>query len=140
LGALSLLFVPLFGAPKPNTSKIRERDVTSALGGHHLVGQHKNQPKVDVRGRRDIAEDARPGQNVWGRRHTIAWGGKLSNKKIKIKKRCVFKWLPIDISNATTNQKHAGVSEERKARRSNRGGAWGKRDSIVLVAKDSGGM
>jgi hypothetical protein len=32
------------------------------------------------------------------------------------------------------------VTEERKARRFDRGGAWGKRDSIVLVAKESGGM
>ncbi len=46
----------------------------------------------------------------------------------------------MDISNATTNQKHAGVTEERKARRFNRGGAWGKHDSIVLVANESGGM
>ncbi len=30
--------------------------------------------------------------------------------------------------------------EERKVRRFDRGGAWGKRDSIVLVAKESGGM
>jgi hypothetical protein len=81
LGALSLLFVPLFGLPKHNTSKIRERDVISALGGHLFVGQHNNQPKVGVRGRRDIGEGARPGQNVWGGRHTIVWGGGLSNKK-----------------------------------------------------------
>ncbi len=43
LGALSLLFVPLFGSPKGDTSKIRERDVTSALGGHLLIRQHNNQ-------------------------------------------------------------------------------------------------
>jgi hypothetical protein len=46
----------------------------------------------------------------------------------------------MDISNATTNQKHSGVTEERKARRFDRGRAWRKRDSIVLVAKESGGM
>ncbi len=68
---LSLLFVPLFGALKRKTSKIRERDVTLALGGHLLVGQHNNQPKVSVCGRRDIGEGARPGRNVWGRRHKI---------------------------------------------------------------------
>jgi hypothetical protein len=44
------------------------------------------------------------------------------------------------IFNATTNQKHAVVTEERKARRFDRGGAWGKRDYIFLVAKESGGM
>jgi hypothetical protein len=56
------------------------------------------------------------------------------------KKSRGLKWLPIDISNATTNQKHAGVTEESKARIFDRGGAWGKHDSIVLVAKESGGM
>jgi hypothetical protein len=71
--------------PKCNTSKIREGDVTSALGGHLLVGQHKNQPKVGICGRRDIGEGARPGRNAWGGRHAIVWGGILSNKKIKIK-------------------------------------------------------
>jgi hypothetical protein len=86
---LLLLFVPLFGVPKCNTLKIRERDVTSALGGHLLVGQHNNQPKVGVRGRRDIGEGARTGQNVWGRRHTIVWGSELSNKKNKTKKNIV---------------------------------------------------
>ncbi len=139
-GALSLLFVPSFGASKRNTSKIRERDVTLALGGHLWVGQHNNQPKVGVRSRRDIGEGAQSGRNVWGRRHTIIWGGELSNKKINIKKCHGLKWLPTDISNATTNQKHAGVMEDRKARRFDRGGAWGKHDSIVLVAKESGGM
>ncbi len=139
-GALSLLFVPLFRAPKHNTSKIRERDVDSALSGHLLVGQHNNQPKAGVRGRRDDGEGARSGRNIWGGRHAIVWGGKLSNKKKKIKKRRGLKWLPIDISNATTNQKHAGIMEERKARRFDRGGVWGKCDSISLVAKESGGM
>jgi hypothetical protein len=83
LGALSLLFVPLFGAPKHNTSKIRERDVTLALGGHLLVGQHNNQPKVGIRGRRDIGEGARSGRNMWGWCHTIIMGGKVSNNKKK---------------------------------------------------------
>jgi hypothetical protein len=31
----------------------RERDVTLALGGRLLVGQHNNQPKVGIHGRRD---------------------------------------------------------------------------------------
>ncbi len=81
LGVLLLLFVTLFGVPKRNTSKIRERDVTLALGGHLLVRQHNNQPKVGVCGRRGVGEGARSGRNVWGRHHTIVWGGKLSNKK-----------------------------------------------------------
>ncbi len=82
-GALSLLFVPSFGAPKRNTSKIRERNVTLALGGHLLVRQHNNQPKVGVRGRRDIGEGAWSGRNVWGGRHTIVWGGNWATKKWK---------------------------------------------------------
>ncbi len=48
IGALSLLFVPLFGAPKCNTSKIRERDMISALGGHLLVRHHNNHLKVGI--------------------------------------------------------------------------------------------
>ncbi len=106
-----------------------------------MVGQHNNQPKVGVHGRRDIREGERSGLNMWGGHHTIVWGGKLSNKKLyKLKKCCGFKWLLIDFSNATTNQKHAGITEDRKVRRFNRGRVWGKRDSIVLVAKESGGM
>jgi hypothetical protein len=62
---------------------------------------------------------------MWGRCHTIIWGGKLSNKTIKIKKSHGLKWLLIDISNTTTNQKHAGVTEERKARIFDRGGCGG---------------
>jgi hypothetical protein len=47
--------------------------------------------------------------------------------------------LLIDVSNATTNQKHMGVTEERQARRFNQGGAWGKCDSIVLGVVELGG-
>jgi hypothetical protein len=120
-----LLFVPLFGAPKRNTSKICKRDVTLALDGHLLIGQHNNQPKVGLRGRRDIWEGARPGRNMWGGCHTIIWGGKLSNKKTKLK-NCGLKWLPINISNETTNQKQTGVTEEKKTKRFNRGGSMGE--------------
>jgi hypothetical protein len=85
LGALLPLFYPLFGVPKRNPSKNRERDGVLALGGHLLVGQHNNQPKVGVCGRRDIGEGAQPGRNVWDGCCTIVWGNKLSNKKLKIK-------------------------------------------------------
>jgi hypothetical protein len=71
--------------PKHNTLNIRERDVTLVLGGHFLVGQHNNQPKVGVCGKRDIEEGAQSGQNMWGGHPTIIWGGKLSNKKKKKK-------------------------------------------------------
>ncbi len=50
-----------------------------------------------------------------------------------------LKRLLIYISDATTNQKHAGVTEERKVRRFDWGGAWGKHDSIVLGAIELGG-
>jgi hypothetical protein len=80
-GALLPIFYPTFGAPKHNPSKNREREGVSALGGHLLVGQHNNQPKVGVCGRRDIGEGVQPGRNVWGGRRTIVWGGKLSKEK-----------------------------------------------------------
>jgi hypothetical protein len=44
-------------------------------------------------------------------------------QKTKNKKLCGLKWPLIDISNATTNQKHVGMMEERKAKRFDRGGA-----------------
>jgi hypothetical protein len=55
-----LLFYPLFGAPKCNPSRNRERDwvLVLAFGGHLLVGQHNNQPKVGICDRRDIGEGA----------------------------------------------------------------------------------
>ncbi len=66
--------------------KNREREGVSAFGGHLLVGQHNNQPKFGVRGRRDIGEGAQPGQKcVWDKCHTIVWGTKLSNNKNKNK-------------------------------------------------------
>ncbi len=45
----------------------------------------------------------------------------------------------IYVSNVTTNQKHAGVTEEWKARRFDWGGAWGKHDSIIFGAIELGG-
>ena len=83
IGVLWPLFYPLFGAPKCNPLKNRERDWVLALGGHLLIGQHNNQPKVSICGRRDIGEGAQPGRNMWGGRHTIVQGSKLSNNKIK---------------------------------------------------------
>jgi hypothetical protein len=76
-----LLFVPFLGASKCNTSQIREKDVTSALGAHLLVRQHNNQPKIGICSRRDIGEGAQPGWNVWDGHRTIVWGIKLSDTK-----------------------------------------------------------
>jgi hypothetical protein len=67
-------------------------------------------------------------------------GQQTKQRKIKQKKLCGLKWLQINISNARTNQKQVGMMEERKARRFDRGKAWGKPDSIILVVKKSGGM
>jgi hypothetical protein len=70
-GALLPHINSLFGVPKCNPLKNRERDRVSALGGHLLGGQHNNQPKVGVCGRKDIGEGAGPGWYMWGGRHTI---------------------------------------------------------------------
>jgi hypothetical protein len=79
-------------------------------------------------------------ERVWGGRRTIVWAGKMSDKKLKIKKYIVaLSSRQLKISNATTNQKHAGETEEWKARRFDQGGAWGKRDSIVWGAIELGG-
>jgi hypothetical protein len=90
---------------------------------------------------------------ILGRVHDLGGTCGADGMKNKNKKSHGLKWLPIDISNATTNQEHVVdisnattnqehmvVVEERKARRFDRGGVWGKRDSIVLVAKESGRM
>ena len=70
-GVLLPLFYPLVGVPKHKPSKNRERGWVSALGGHLLVRQHNNQPKVGVHGRGDIVEGTQPGWNMWGRHRTI---------------------------------------------------------------------
>jgi hypothetical protein len=105
-----------------------------------LAGQHNNQPKVAVHGRRDIGEGAQSGRGVWGGHHTIIWGGKLSN--IKNKKKIVMALngcqlifqmqQPTKYMRALWRRERQGDSTE--------GGVWGKRDSIILVAKESGGM
>jgi hypothetical protein len=42
----------------------------------------------------------------------LFWGSKLNDKKItEIKPDEGLRWLPFDILHATTNQKHAGVTE-----------------------------
>jgi hypothetical protein len=66
-------------------------------------------------------------------------GRQTEYEKIKKIKKNGLNWLLIDISNTTTNQIHVGVTEERKARRFDWGGARGKRDSIILGAIELGG-
>jgi hypothetical protein len=65
--------------------------------------------------------------------------GRQTEQQKNIKIRHGLKRLPIYASNTTTNQKHSGMMKERKARRFNRVGAWGKHDSIVLGAIELGG-
>ncbi len=65
-GTLLPLFYPLFGVPKCNPSKNRERDGVSALGGRRSVTLHNNQPKDSVDGGKGIQEEMQLGQNVWG--------------------------------------------------------------------------
>ena len=54
-----------------------------ALDGRRLMGGHNNQPKVGISGGRGIEEERQPGQNVWGGRLPVVWGGILIDKKIE---------------------------------------------------------
>ncbi len=70
--------------------------------------------------------------------HCLGWQNE--RQKTKIKKYIVaLNGRQSKISNATTNQKHVGVTEEWKARRFEWEGAWGKRDFIVWGAIELGG-
>ncbi len=51
-----------------------------ALGGRRLsIYNNQMEDSVDVKG--CIGEEARPGQNVWGGRLPVIWGGLLIDKK-----------------------------------------------------------
>jgi hypothetical protein len=54
-----------------------------ALGGRHFISINNNQMEdgVDVRG--CIGEEVRQGQNVWGGRLPVVWGGISIDKKIE---------------------------------------------------------
>ncbi len=45
---------------------------------------------------------------------------------------------PIDAFDSTTNQKHAGVTEDVQGNRFDGGGAWGNGNTIVLGAIELG--
>jgi hypothetical protein len=81
IGVLWPLFYPLFGAPKCNPLKNRERDEVLALGGRCLDIKCNNQLKVGISSGGDFIEEMQLGQNVWGGCHTIVLGGELSNEK-----------------------------------------------------------
>ncbi len=53
--------VCLFCGRNETTSKIREENGASALGGHHLAATHNNQPTVGGSSREDVGEEARGG-------------------------------------------------------------------------------
>jgi hypothetical protein len=82
-GSQSLWLVLLFGAPKCDPSKIRERDGVSALGGHRLDVKRNNQPKVGVSGEGIIIEEMQLWWNVWGGRCIIVWGWQIKWQKNK---------------------------------------------------------
>jgi hypothetical protein len=82
--------VPLFGGPTKAPSNNRERGGALALGGHRLMMQRNNQPRVGANDRLESGEEARwSGSAGWD---VLASFG-VSNgatKKIKIKHTAVF--------------------------------------------------
>ncbi len=52
-----------------------------ALGGHYFININNNQIEDGVNVKGCIGEEARLGQNVWGGRLPIVWGGILINEK-----------------------------------------------------------
>jgi hypothetical protein len=73
-------------------------------------------------------------------RYSIVWAIKVSKKKYnKNKTRPGLRLPPHNILHATTNQKHTGVTEEMKEKRSDWGGAWRKRNTIILRTNKFGG-
>ncbi len=66
MGSLSPRLVPLVGTPNEDSSKNREGDGSSALGGRRWVLKHINQPIVGGNDRKDDGEDVWPGWSVWG--------------------------------------------------------------------------
>ncbi len=53
--------VCLFGGQNETSSENIEEYGASALGGHHLVATHNNQPIVGGSGREDVGEEVRGG-------------------------------------------------------------------------------
>ena len=65
-GLLSTPLVPLFGAPKSDPSKNREMGGALALGGRRSSMKNNNQLGVCVCSGRDVGEEARGWESVWG--------------------------------------------------------------------------
>jgi hypothetical protein len=60
------------------TSKNREIGGASALGGRRSINTYHNRMQVGFRGGGYIAEEARPGRNVWGGRGPVVFAVKRS--------------------------------------------------------------
>ena len=60
------LSVPLLGMPTHTPSKKRAKVRALALDGRQSIGRYNNQPRVGVRGRIGLKEEARLGLSAWG--------------------------------------------------------------------------
>ena len=61
--------------------KDREIKVYWLFGGPNFEGKHNNQIGVGGRGRRDVAEEARPRWSVWGDVIALIWAEIRTTKK-----------------------------------------------------------
>ncbi len=59
----------------------RERGGALALGGRRFININNNQMEDGVNVKGCAGEEARLGQNVWGGRLSVIWGGILTDEK-----------------------------------------------------------
>ncbi len=74
---------PLYGAPKWHPSKKREKDRTSTLGGHHLMGEYNNKPNIGVGEGLEKGGNGALGNNKGVRQFPTIWGVKQTMEKLK---------------------------------------------------------
>ncbi len=128
-----LLLVCLLGEEvKLEASINRERGGALALGGRCFININNNQMEdgVDIRG--CIGEELRPGQNVWGGRLPIVWGGISINEK----NREMGGPLALDgrrLMGGHNNQPKVGIDSGRGVEEERRPGrnVWGCVDSSL---------
>ncbi len=94
--------------------KNREMGGPFALDGRRLMGGHNNQPKVDIDGGRDIEEERRSKQNVWGGVVSLLGAANRRRNKMTTKIRHGLRWPWTNENHTTTNQKHTGMTKEVK--------------------------
>jgi len=125
-GLLSPPLDPLFGAPKSDPSKNREMGGALALGGRRSLMKNNNQLGVCVRSGRDVQEEARGWESVWG--DTVQYfGATIQNMKFfYVKYTVAFGWPPID-NNSHNNQTIICFHNRGKCggEVQRAGGAWG---------------